>query len=47
MLILIAALLILPALGDQTGINLNVVWQAVTRLTNFIIGEILRVTGAG
>ncbi len=31
----------------ETGIDFNFVWQFVTRLTNFIIGEIVWVTGAG
>jgi Zn-dependent protease len=46
-LILIAALLILPVLGAQSGLDLNFVWQFVARLTDSIIGAILRITGAG
>jgi Zn-dependent protease len=45
MLILIAALLILPALGAQAGINLDFVWQFVRQATDFITEQILRVTG--
>jgi Zn-dependent protease len=47
MLILIVALLILPILGAQTGLDLNFVWRFVARLTDSIIGAILRITGAG
>ena len=47
MLILIAALLILPVLGAQSGLDLNFVWQLVVRLTDAITGAILRITGAG
>ena len=47
MLILIAALLILPVLGAQSGLDLNFVWQFVAQLTHSIISAILRVTGAG
>jgi Zn-dependent protease len=47
MIILIVALLVLPALGAQSGLDLNFVWQSVARLTNAIIGAILRITGAG
>ncbi|MFZ0601251.1 MAG: site-2 protease family protein [Roseiarcus sp.] len=47
MLILIAALLILPILGAQTGLDLNFLWRFVATLTNDIVGAILRLTGAG
>ncbi len=47
MLILIAALLILPILGTQTGLDLNFLWRFVAMLTNDIVGAILRLTGAG
>ena len=47
MLILIAALLVLPVLGAQSGLDLNFVWRFVARLTDLIIGAILRITGAG
>jgi len=46
MLILVGALLILPVLGAQTGLDLNFVWQFVARLTDSIIGAILWITGA-
>jgi Zn-dependent protease len=45
MLILIAVLLVLPVLGAQTGMNFNFIWQFVTRITAWIIGEILWLTG--
>jgi Zn-dependent protease len=47
MLILLAALLVLPVLGAQVGLDLNFVWQFVARLTDWIIGAILQITGAG
>ena len=47
MIILIAALLVLPLLGPQTGLDLNFVWQFVARLTNAITGGILWLTGNG
>ena len=45
MMILIGVLFILPLLGAQFGIDLNVVWQLVSRSTNVIIDAILRLTG--
>ena len=45
MIILIAALLVLPMLAPQTGLDLNFVWQFVARLTNDIVGGILWLTG--
>ena len=47
MIILIAALLILPALSGPTGLDLNFVWRFVAALTGAIVGTILRLTGAG
>jgi Zn-dependent protease len=47
MIILLAALLILPALSAPTGLDLNFLWRFVARLTSDIVGAILRVTGAG
>jgi Zn-dependent protease len=47
MLILIGALLVLPILGEYSGLDLNFVWQFVARATDLIIGAILRITGAG
>jgi Zn-dependent protease len=43
--ILIGALFILPLLGAQLGIDLNVLWQLVQRSTNVIIEAIIWVTG--
>ena len=45
MMILIVAFFILPLLGAQLGIDLNVVWQLVQRSTNIIIDLILWLTG--
>jgi Zn-dependent protease len=45
MVILIGLLFILPLLGARLGIDLNVVWQLVQRLTNVIIDAILWLTG--
>jgi Zn-dependent protease len=47
MLIIIAALLILPLLGGQLGLDLNFVWNFVARLTDDIVGMILQLTGMG
>ena len=47
MLIIIAALLILPLLGGQMGLDLNFVWNFVARLTDDIVGAILQLTGMG
>src|SRR5271166_2044636 len=47
MLILIGALLVLPVLGEYSGLDLNFVWQLVARSTDSIIGAILRITGVG
>jgi Zn-dependent protease len=44
MMILIAVLFILPLLGAQLGIDLNVVWQVVERSTSIIINAILWLT---
>jgi Zn-dependent protease len=45
LLILIGVLFVLPLLGAQLGIDLNVVWQLVQRSTNVIIDLILWLTG--
>src|SRR5438067_9355301 len=45
MLILIGVLFILPLLGAQLGIDLNIIWELVMRSTNLVIGVILRITG--
>ena len=45
MMILIGVLFILPLLGAQLGIDLNVIWQLIQRSTNVIIEAILWLTG--
>jgi Zn-dependent protease len=45
MMILIGVLFILPLLGAQLGIDLNIVWHLVQRSTNLIIDAILWLTG--
>jgi hypothetical protein len=45
MMILIGVLFILPLLGAQLGIDLNVVWQLIQRSTNVIIEAILWLSG--
>jgi Zn-dependent protease len=45
MIILIGLLFILPMIGAQMGLNLNVVSQSITAVTNAVISVILRVTG--
>jgi hypothetical protein len=45
MMILIGVLFILPLLGAQLGIDLNIVWHLVRRSTNLIIDAILWLTG--
>jgi Zn-dependent protease len=45
MMILIGVLFILPLLGAQLGIDLNLVWQLIDRTTNVIINAILQLTG--
>lgn len=45
MLILIALLMLLPLLGDSLGVDLNVVWRAVSTATRAVIDAILRLTG--
>jgi membrane-associated protease RseP (regulator of RpoE activity) len=47
MMILIGVLFVLPLLGTQLGIDLNMVWQLMIRSTNIIISLILRMTGNG
>ena len=46
MMLVIAALLVLPVLGARLGVDLNVVWRSVARITAVIMDEILRATGA-
>ena len=45
MFILVGVLLLLPMLGAQIGIDLNVVWRFVSSVTGAIIAAILRLTG--
>jgi len=45
MLILIGLLFILPTLGAQTGVDVNIVWRFIARSTDAIIDAILRLTG--
>jgi Zn-dependent protease len=45
MLILIALLLLLPLLGDHLGVDLNVVWHAVSAAKDTVTEAILRLTG--
>ena len=45
MLILIGLLFILPALGAQTGIDVNIIWRFIARSTDAFIDAILRLTG--
>src|SRR5262245_41772679 len=45
MLILIGLLFILPTLGVQTGVDVNIVWRFIARSTDAIIDAILRLTG--
>ena len=45
LLILISLLFILPMLGAQMGIDVNIVWRFIARSTDAIIDAILRLTG--
>ena len=47
MIVLIAALLVLPLLGAQTGLDLNFLWGFVASLADAIVGDILWIAGAG
>jgi Zn-dependent protease len=44
MMLVIVALLVLPLLGPQIGLDLNFVWRFVAQLTNDIVGGILWLT---
>jgi Zn-dependent protease len=44
LVLLIGLLIVLPLLGDQVGLNLNFISQAVGRATGVIIGVILQLT---
>ena len=45
LMILIGLIFVLPLLGAQLGIDLNIVWRLVQRSTSIIIDAILRLTG--
>ena len=45
MMLVIVALLVLPLLGPQIGLDLNFVWRFVAQLTNDVVGGILWLTG--
>jgi len=45
LMMLIGLLFILPLLGAQLGIDLNIVWQLVQRSTDVMVDAILRLTG--
>ena len=45
MLILIGLLFILPALGAQTGVDVNIVWRFIAQSADAIINAILRLAG--
>jgi Zn-dependent protease len=45
MLILIGLLFILPTLGAQTGVDVNIVWRVIVHSADAIIDAILRLTG--
>jgi Zn-dependent protease len=45
MMILIGVLIIIPMIGAQLGVNLNVVSQSITAVTGAVIGIILWITG--
>src|SRR5262245_17527879 len=45
MLILIGLLFILPTLGAQMGVDVNIVWRIIAQSADAIINAILRLTG--
>jgi hypothetical protein len=45
MIILIGLLFILPTLGAQTGVDVNIVWRIIAQSADAIINAILRLTG--
>ena len=45
MLILIALLILLPVLGAQLGLNLDVISAILRTLTGYVIGALLFITG--
>jgi Zn-dependent protease len=44
LVLLIGLLIVLPLVGDQVGLNLNFISQAIGRATNAILGFILKLT---
>jgi Zn-dependent protease len=47
LMLLIGLLFILPLLGAQLGIDLNIVWRLVQHASDVIIDAILRLTATG
>jgi hypothetical protein len=45
MLILIGALILLPLLGAQLGLNLDVISTILRTLTGYVLGAVLFLTG--
>ena len=45
MLILIGLLFILPMLGAQMGVDVNILWRFIARSADAIIEAVLRLTG--
>jgi Zn-dependent protease len=45
LMILIGLLFVLPVLGAQLGIDLNIIWRLVQRSTGIIVDAILKLTG--
>jgi hypothetical protein len=44
LVLLIGLLIVLPLLGEQVGLDLNFISNAIARATNAIIGVILKLT---
>jgi Zn-dependent protease len=45
LVVLIGILFILPLLGAQLGVDLNIIWRLVQRMTGIIVDTILKLTG--
>jgi hypothetical protein len=45
MLILIGLLILLPLLGSQLGLNLDIISAILRTLTGYVIGALLLITG--
>jgi len=45
LVILIGLLFILPLIGAQLGVDLNIIWRLVQRVTGIVVDIILRLTG--